>query len=114
MAYNEQLSDRIREIVSRTHDHVEEKKMFGGLCFMINDKMSMGVMKDKLMVRVGPDRTDEMLEQEGCRPIDFTGKAMKGYVYVDEAVLSNQNSLEFWVGVALEYNAIAPLTKKKK
>jgi hypothetical protein len=114
MPYNETLADRIREIISLTHEHVEEKKMFGGLCFMVDDKMSMGVIKDSLMVRLAPEKAGEVLETEDCRPMDFTGKPMKGFIYVDLANLDTQKKVEFWVGLALEYNKVAPVPKKKK
>ncbi len=113
MAYNETLADRIREIIAQTHDNVEEKKMFGGLCFMVNDKMCMGVVKEKVMVRLDPDIMDEVLKKEGCVPMDFTGRTMKGFVYVDPDVLNTLKNMEYWVGLALEYNKIAKASKKK-
>ena len=57
--------------------------MFGGLCFMVNDKMCLGVEQERLMVRLDPLKVDEVMEKEGCKPMDFTGKVMKGYVFVD-------------------------------
>ena len=81
MAYNEKLADRTREIISQTHKNIEEKKMFGGLCFMVNDKMCIGVEKERLMVRLNPGLYDEVIEKEGCTPMDFTGKIMKGFVF---------------------------------
>ena len=77
MSFNENLADRTREIIAVTHKKVEEKRMFGGLCFMVNDKMCIGVEKERLMVRLDPAKFDEMMEKEGCRPMDFTGKIMK-------------------------------------
>ncbi len=79
MAYNEKLADRTREIISLVHKKVEEKKMFGGLCFMVNGKMCVGVEQERLMVRLDPARYDEVMEKDGCRPMDFTGKIMKGF-----------------------------------
>src|SRR6187549_3360361 len=114
MAYDEKLADRTREIISLTHENVEEKKMFGGLCFMVNDKMCIGVEKDRLMVRLDPAVYDEVLEEEGCVPMDFTGKVMKGYVFVDKKVLSTKKQLEYWIRLALDYNKIAKSSKKKK
>ena len=64
MAYNEKLADRTREIISQTHKKVEEKKMFGGLCFMVNDKMCVGVEKDRMMVRLDPLQFEEVIEKE--------------------------------------------------
>ncbi|MBI5373420.1 MAG: TfoX/Sxy family protein [Sphingobacteriales bacterium] len=112
MAYNEKLADRVREIIVLTHKRVEEKKMFGGLCFMVNDKMCVGVEKERLMIRLDPARYEEVLEKEGCRPMDFTGKIMKGYVFVDAAVLTTSRKLDYWLQLALEYNAVARSSKK--
>ena len=114
MAFNEKLADRTREIISRTHKNVEEKKMFGGLCFMVNDKMCVGVEQERLMVRLDPGRYDEVIKEDGCKPMDFTGKIMKGYVFVDVDVLQNKKQLEYWVGLALEFNKKAKASKKKR
>src|SRR5215213_2463739 len=112
MAYDEKLGDRVREIIAETQNNVEEKKMFGGLCFMVNDKMCAGVMKQKLMVRIDPATYDEMMEKEGCHPMDFTGKPMKGLVYVDPDAVRTRKGLQYWINVALEYNKIAKPSKK--
>ena len=114
MAYNEKLADQAREIIALTHKNVEEKKMFGGLCFMVNDKMCLGVEKERLMVRLDPAKFDEVMEKEGCRPMDFTGKIMKGYVFVDIAALNTKKKLEYWIKLALDYNSVAKASKKKK
>ena len=114
MAYNEKLADRTREIIAVTHKKVEEKKMFGGLCFMVNGKMCVGVEQQRLMVRLDPEKYDEAMEREGCKPMDFTGKIMKGYVFVDIEALNTKKSLEYWVKLALEFNAKAKASKKKK
>lgn len=113
MAYNEKLADRTREIISLSHKNVEEKKMFGGLCFMVNGKMCVGVEQERLMVRLDPERYDEAMEKEGCKPMDFTGKVMKGYVFVDIDSLSTKKKLEYWVKLALEFNSKAKASKKK-
>jgi len=114
MAYNEKLAARTREIINNTHKITEEKKMFGGLCFMVNHKMCVGVEQDRMMVRLDPAVYDEVMEMEGCRPMDFTGKPMKGYVFVDAAVLNTQKKLAYWIGLALDYNTFARASKKKK
>ncbi len=113
MAYNEKLADRIREIISLTHKNIIEKPMFGGLCFMVNDKMCVGVEKERLMVRFDPAKYDEVMEKEGCKPMDFTGRIMKGYVFVDIAALHIKKKLEYWVNLALDYNKVAKASKKK-
>ncbi|HEY6975740.1 MAG TPA: TfoX/Sxy family protein [Chitinophagaceae bacterium] len=114
MAFDENLANRVREIISPTHKKIEEKKMFGGLCFMINDKMCIGVEKERLMLRIDPGKNDDLLEKEGCTPMDFTGKVMRGFVFVSKDVLRTKKQLEYWVNLALEYNKTAPLSKKKK
>ncbi|MEQ1677390.1 MAG: TfoX/Sxy family protein, partial [Chitinophagaceae bacterium] len=70
MAYNEQLADRVREIISLSHKNVVEKAMFGGLCFMVNDKMCVGVEKDRLMVRLDPTKYEEVMEKEGLVSVE--------------------------------------------
>lgn len=114
MAYNEKLADRVREIISITHKKVEEKKMFSGLCFMVNDKMCVGVHHDQIMVRLNPDIFEEVINKEGCVPMEMTGRIMKGFVFVDEAVLKTKKQLDYWVQLALEYNKFAKPSKKKK
>lgn len=113
MAYNEKLANNVRELIALTHKKVEEKKMFGGLCFMVNDKMCVGVEKERLMIRLDPAKYDEVLEKEGCKPMDFTSKVMKGYVFVDAGVLTTKKKLEYWVNLALDYNKVAKSSKKK-
>ena len=113
MAYNEKLADRIREIISLSHKNVEEKKMFAGLCFMVNDKMCIGVHEEKIMVRLDPEIFDEVLEKEGCKPMIMTGKVMKGFVFVSESVLKTKKQLDYWVQLGLDFNKIAKSSKKK-
>ena len=114
MAYNEMLANLTREIIAMTHKNVTEKAMFGGLCFMVNDKMCVGVEKERLMIRLDPAIYDQVMEKGGCRPMDFTGRIMKGYVFVDAAVLTTKKKLDYWIQLALEYNKIAKLSAKKK
>lgn len=111
MAYSEKLADMTREIIALTHKKVIEKAMFGGLCFMVNGKMCVGVEKGRLMVRLDPARYEEVIEKEGCKPMDFTGKVMKGFVFVDAEVLTTKKKLDYWVQLALEYNKIAKASK---
>jgi len=81
---------------------------------MVNDKMCLGVEQERLMVRLDPAKYDEVMEKDGCMPMDFTGKVMKGYVFVDIAVLNTKKKLEYWIKLALDYNKIAKPSKKKK
>jgi len=76
MAYDEKLADRIREILV-DQPVVEEKQMMGGVTFMVNNKMCVGIVKDEMMARIDPEQYDDALEKHGCRPMDFTGKPMK-------------------------------------
>lgn len=113
MPYNEKLANMTRELIALTEKNVEEKAMFGGLCFMVNGKMALGVEKDRLMVRLDPARYDEVMEKEGCKPMDFTGKVMKGFVFVDADALTTKKKLEYWVKLAMEFNKVAKASKKK-
>ena len=112
--YDETMADRVREIIAATHKNIEEKKMFGGLCFMVNGKMCVGVEQERMMLRIGPDVFEEALEKDGCVPMDFTGKVMKGYVFVSNDVLGTNKQLQYWMKLALDYNKIAKASKKKK
>jgi TfoX/Sxy family transcriptional regulator of competence genes len=113
MAYDEKLADRVREIIAATHTITKEKKMFGGLCFMVHDKMCVGVESERMMVRLDPAKYDDVMEKYGCQPMDFTGKAMKGYVFVDAGVLKTKKQLDYWLQLALDYNKLAKPSKKK-
>ena len=81
---------------------------------MVNDKMCVGVENERMMLRIDPAKYEEVMEMEGCRPMDFTGKVMKGFVFVDANVLNTKRKLEYWLNLALEYNAIAKVSKKKR
>src|SRR5436309_11774801 len=105
MAYNETLANRTREIISLTHKNIEEKRMFGGLCFMVNDKMCVGV-RNELMVRLDPVLGEKVLGKPGVRPMNFTGRVMKGFVFVDASALDTDDALEYWTSLALDYNKI--------
>lgn len=111
MAYNEQLNDRIREAIANL-PNVEEKYMFGGVCYMVNGKMCIGVVKDEMMCRIDPQLQDEALERNGCRPMDFTGKSMKGYVFVAVEGFRSKKDFEYWVRLCLEFNPKAKASKK--
>ena len=112
MSYNETLANIIRELLVHL-PKVEEKNMFGGVCFMVNDKMCIGVVKDELMYRINPDLDGIVLEKIGCRPMDFTGKKMKGFMFVSEEGLKSNKEFEYWLNLCLEFNPIARATKNK-
>lgn len=106
------LADRVRAAFSRLGVAYVEKRMMGGLCFMVDDKMCLGVNGDRLMVRLDPDKVDWALEQSGCRPMDFTGRPMRGFVWVDAEGHDLQSQLGQWIDLALEYNPRAKSSKK--
>jgi TfoX/Sxy family transcriptional regulator of competence genes len=112
MPVNEQLLDRIRELIAPVTSKVEEKKMFSGICLMVHDKMCVAVSKDRIMVRFDPARTEEILEKEGTREMVMSGRSLEGFVYVDEDVLGTKKQLAYWVGLALDYNKFAKSSKK--
>ena len=114
MAFDEQLANRVREMIALTHPNIEEKKMFGGLCFMVNGKMCVGIESKRMMVRFNPTLQEEILEKEGASPMDFTKKIMKGYAFVDISALNTKKQLSYWIDLALAYNKLAKSSKKKK
>lgn len=113
MAYNEKLADRVRETLSN-QPNVAEKKMMGGLTFMVNDKMCVGILHDDLMARIDPEVYEAALQKNGCRAMDFTGRPMKGFVFISPEGTNNKNNLEYWVGLSLAFNKKAKVFKKKK
>ena len=114
MAYNEQLAERVRKVLSPQKKHIEEKKMMGGLTFMLRDKMCVGVLKDELMCRIDPEIHEEAIRKKGCRTMDFTKKPMKGFVFVDHRGTDSQKDLNYWISLAVDFNARAKASKKKK
>ena len=104
MAYDEHLADRIGKILHNKHVLYIEKKMMGGLTFMINDKMCVGIVKNELMARIGKDKQEDALKKPGCRPMDFTGKPMKGYVFLEPGAIDLDSELEYWIDLSLEFN----------
>ena len=112
MAYDKKLADRIREEIADL-PHVEEKEMMGGLVFMVNDKMCVGVVKDEMMCRIHPGFHESAVEKTGCRTMDFTKRPMIGYVMIDETGLKTPADLAYWIGLALEFNEMAKSYKKR-
>lgn len=112
MAYNEKLAGRIREELSGIRK-VEEKKMMGGLTFMVNSKMCVGIANDDLMVRIDPEQYERALDKKGCREMDFTGRPMKGFVFVGPEGTEGKKDLSYWIGLALEFNKKAKASKKE-
>ena len=113
MAYDEKLADRIR-LTLETIRGIKEKKMFGGLSFMLKDKMFVGIVKDELMVRMNADRYEDALHRRGARPMDFTGKVMKGFVFVDSNGFKTPGQLNDWIDLGLDYVKTASTKKPTK
>lgn len=111
MAYSAELASRVRKALAPV-PRIEEKKMMGGLTFMVNGKMCAGVLKDDLMVRIGPNVYEVALRRKGCREMNFTGKPMKGFVFVGPNGTDNKKELDYWIGLALDFNKKAKASKK--
>lgn len=112
MAYNEKIADKIRIALNGTKNLVE-KKMFGGIAFMVNDKMCLGVYKDDIMLRCEPERMEELLSKQGVRPFDLTSKPMKGWLLINEDGISTKKNFDYWIQIAVE-SSKKTTTKKKK
>ena len=113
MTHNENLADRIREKLANL-SNVYEKEMMGGLVFMYNEKMCIGIIKDEMMCRIDPTLHNEMIEKTGCRTMDFTKRPMRGYIMVDFSGMTSEKDFGFWIQLALDFNNKAKSSKKKK
>ncbi len=120
MAYDEHLADRVRQIFKDQKADFYEKKMFGGLCFMIDEKMCCGILFNKkkntdlLMARIGEDASSSAMSKEGCQPMDFTRRPMKGFVFVTPDGYDMDDQLLYWVKLCLDFNPFAKASKKRK
>lgn len=114
MAYDEYLQERIESILKARNVGYEARKMMGGLCFMVNDKMCLGIVKNDLMVRVGEQMYEHLKAKKGAREMDFTKRPMKGYLFVSSDGIDFQEDLEFWIDRCLEFNPFAKSSKKSK
>lgn len=112
MAYDEKLAERIRKKLGNL-PNVEEKKMMGGLTFMYNDKMCVGVFRDNLMCRIDPALHDKVITRPGCKTMDFTTRPMIGFVLINESGMKSSKDFDYWIGMALDYNKKAKLSKKR-
>src|SRR6266481_5004377 len=113
MAYDTKLAERIRQSLSLLK-HIEEKEMMGGLSFLYNGKMCVGIIKDEMMCRIDPGFHDDAVEKTGCRTMDFTKKTMKGWVMIDETGMKGKKDFDYWISLALDYNKKAKASKKRK
>jgi TfoX/Sxy family transcriptional regulator of competence genes len=113
MSYDEHLANRVREKFVGL-PNVEEKEMMGGLTFMFNHKMCVGIIKDELMCRIDPTLQETVIEKIGCRLMDFTKRPMKGFIMIDKNGMKTQKDFDFWITLALEFNDKAKSSKKPK
>jgi TfoX/Sxy family transcriptional regulator of competence genes len=107
MAYDEDLAERVRDVIS-VRDRVTERKMFGGIAFLVAGNMACGVLGDELIVRLGDTDGEKALAEDGVRPFDFTGKPMKRIVYVSPDRTSDEAGLAEWVEAGADYAASLP------
>ena len=107
MAYSETLAERVRRLLARQRP-VSERRMFGGLAFMVRGHMCCGIQGERLMARVGPELYDKALKWPHARPMDFTGKPIRGFVYVQPAGLKTAAQLRRWVSASVAYVRSAP------
>lgn len=112
MAYSEELAERLRSALA-DRDGYEEKRMFGGIAFMLNGNMVCGVTRDDLMARVGPDANEVALARTGARAMDFTGRPMKAMVFVAPEGYDSDADLRWWLDAVLAFSATLPAKAPK-
>ena len=111
MAFSEKLAERIRDRFSALKK-VQEKPMMGGLTFMYNGKMCVGVFNDDLMCRIDKAFHNEAIEKKGCRTMDFSNRPMIGYVLVDERGMKSKKDFDYWIDLSIEFNKKAKASRK--
>src|SRR5437773_12015990 len=111
MAFDESLAARIRDTLARKKN-IEEKKMFGGVGFLLNGNMLVGVWKDSLIVRLGPDEGDEALKEPHVKEFDITGRPMKGWVLVEPEGVEGDDQLAGWIQRAVKFVGALPAKEK--
>lgn len=114
MAYDQWLYERVKNVLTEKRVGFEERRMFGGICFMVDEKMCLGVNNERLMIRLHPDIYEQVLQEPGCRAMDFTGRPMKGFVYVENEGIESDELLGRWIQRGLDFNPLAKASKKKK
>ncbi len=119
MPYNEKIASRITEVLAEKGVVFTEKKMFSGVCFLVDDKMLCGTHIDKqtneslLLCRLSNDDYNEVIEKPHCMPMNFTGKIMKGYVFISEQGFKTKKQLSEYLQLCLNFNPLAKASKKK-
>lgn len=114
MAYNEFLADRVSQFFVEKSIPFEARKMMGGLCFMVDHKMCVGIMRDEIMARIDPEIYEESLLKDGCKEMNFTGRPMKGFVFLTDEAIDLEEDLNYWLQLALDFNPKAKASKKRK
>jgi hypothetical protein len=120
MAYDDYLADRIRRLLKEKHKPFEEMKMMGGLCFKVDNKMLCGIHIDKkygdslLMARIGKDAYEKAIKNKHCLPMDFTGRPMRGYIFVTPEGFDTEEDLSHYLDLCLAFNPLAKMSKPKK
>lgn len=113
MATDPYLLDRIHNILQQRHITWSEKRMFGGDCFMINDKMCFASINDGILARVGPEQIEILAEKDGAEQMIHGGRVMTGYMLIKPEGFDIEEDLEFWIEKCLEFNPKAKSSKKK-
>ena len=114
MAYSEYLADRVRGTLKENRASFEEKKMFGGLCFFVDEKMCTGVFKEDLMVRIDPVNEAKYLLEDNCRMMDEDTHSMKGFLMINPDGIDMDEDLDKWIKRCLEFNPRSKASKKKR
>lgn len=114
MAYDEFLADRITQFFREKSVPFEARKMMGGLCFMVDGKMCVGINRDEVMARIDPEIYESSLQKPGCKEMNFTGRPMKGFVFLTDEATDLDDDLYQWLQLALDFNPKAKASKKRK
>jgi len=113
LAYSEEIARRVRQALAHIVD-LEEKKMIGGICFMVKGKMCTGVRGEEMMCRIGPDHFEEALQERGCRPMTLNSRIMTGFVIIDKEGMQAKKDFDRWIKRSLDYNKFAKPAKGTK
>ena len=114
MAYDVHLADRIRIALDKKNVSYKEKEMFGGIAFMVKDKMCVGIMKNDMLARIDPAVFTDAKKKKGVGPMIFGGRTMKGFLRVTPSAVDSASMLRYWIDLCLEFNPKAKSSKKKK
>jgi TfoX/Sxy family transcriptional regulator of competence genes len=107
-------AERVSRVFTARGVPFESKRMMGGLVFMVRGKMCVGVESHRLMARIGPEAEAAALQRPGCTPMDFTGRPMRGFVFVDAGHLRTERQLASWLDLALAFNPNAKPSAKRR